>query len=214
MHMGLLCNVAPYFKAAFQGNFVEATERVLELPDESVEMFKHFQFWVYSGSILEAHENTNFIAWGLLIELWVFGEARGIPDLQNAVIDALINKNYTSKQVPTSELNRLYENTSENAPIRRLFIDWVSFKATLSNASWFAEEKRDWFPKAFLFDLAVSLFEKGAGRKCRPKDFRTVRSDYYVRALDPTSDSKDSGKEEEVRLPLRVPMTAQLAFHH
>lgn len=32
MHRGILCKVAPYFRAAFEGNFLEGVEQMLKLP--------------------------------------------------------------------------------------------------------------------------------------------------------------------------------------
>ena len=56
MHKDLLCSAAPYFKAAFNGNFPEAKSAVLELPEEDVVMFKRFQLWVYTNKLLEEGE--------------------------------------------------------------------------------------------------------------------------------------------------------------
>ena len=66
MHKGLLCNAAPYFKAAFDGNFTEAKCAVLELLEEDVVMFKRFQLWVYTDKLLEEGEGERSIEWGTL----------------------------------------------------------------------------------------------------------------------------------------------------
>ena len=73
-HKKILCNVAPYFGVAFEGGFVEARERVLELPDDDSTMFKHFELWVYTSYSLAEGETVTSISWEALLGLYVFGE--------------------------------------------------------------------------------------------------------------------------------------------
>ena len=49
VHKRLLCQNSPYFEAAFNGNFKEASENRLELPDESSDVAEEFVFWLYTG---------------------------------------------------------------------------------------------------------------------------------------------------------------------
>jgi len=199
MHMALLCNAAPYFKAAFMENFVEATNGILELPDEKPQMFKYLQLWIYSGNILASHESVESVSWHVLFDLWIFGDARGIPDLQNAVIDVLINKQSIQNQLPNPNLNEIYEKTPVEAPMRRLLVDWFSFCPNLADQQWFKEEYRYKNPKSFLFDLLISYHGRTTGIKARITDFQAVRSDYYVEALDETPNGQDGVKKAEVR---------------
>lgn len=81
IHEGVLCNVAPYFCAAFEGNFIEGVRQVLELPEENETMFRRFQLWVYTKKLLEDDESFIGIDWKPLVDLYIFGDKYGIPDL-------------------------------------------------------------------------------------------------------------------------------------
>lgn len=96
--------MAPYFEAAFEGYFSEATEQVLELPRERSTMFEHFELWVYTANLLAEGHSAADISWASLFGLYVFGEIRGIPDLQNAAIDVLIDKQSSCNTIPAARL--------------------------------------------------------------------------------------------------------------
>lgn len=180
IHKGLLCNSAAYFKAAFEGGFKESQSQVLELPEDDPVMFSHFELWLYSGNILESHETVKDISWKVLTDLYFFGEAREIPSLQNEAIDICICKNIASRVTPTLQIKRVYENTPENSPLRRLFVDWMTYQSDPTDSEWFGDDREDRYPKQFLFDLVVSLYRKGVGATSKITDFKAVRSEYHV----------------------------------
>ena len=70
------CDVSTYFNAALNGNFKEAWEQTVEMPEEEVDVFKHFQYWLYSKSIVMTDQSENDIDWRILIDLFILGEAR------------------------------------------------------------------------------------------------------------------------------------------
>lgn len=184
IHMSLLCNTSPYFRAAFKGGFYEGASRTLELPEEDVDVFEHFQLWLYSGSILEKHEQAKDIIWDVLIALWIFGESRGIPELQNTAMDTLIDKTWEMHTLKTHVLPVIYESTPDKSALRQFHIDWMTHKANLTQ--WLNVPEgpgKDCYPKQFLFDLSMSLYERSRGTKPVVTDFRTVRSNYHVKAL-------------------------------
>ena len=53
-------------------------------------VFELFQFWLYSENFLDAGESIADIGASSLVRLYLFAEARCIPQLQDATIDALI----------------------------------------------------------------------------------------------------------------------------
>ena len=48
IHKGVLCNVAPFFRVAIEGQFLEGIEQVLRLPEDNPTLFQYFQLWVYT----------------------------------------------------------------------------------------------------------------------------------------------------------------------
>ena len=182
MHKGVLCNVAPFFRAAFDGQFVEGTEQVLRLPDDDPTLFRHFQLWVYTKQILEDGKALDTVSYKLLINLHIFGDKYGMPNLQDAAIDVLIDKAIATKKYPTSLFDHVYQNTASDSRLRELCVDWTLFR--LDHVVIFEGSKRDRFPKDFLVDLALAfsgLTQLSNGRKAI--DFASKRSDYHVKSL-------------------------------
>lgn len=207
LHKKILCNVAPYFEATFEGGFIEATEQVLELPDEDAAMFEHFELWVYTGHVLANGKSVADISWESLVGLYIFGEVRGIPDLQNAAIDILINKQSSQNQISTAILPRVYDGTPEDSSLRKLFVDWMACLAHMTPNDrntptppgapfqWFKEDTRMYFPKDFLFDLAFAQYQLRKGDKTVISKFKSKRTDYYVKPRAATSKSPVNGQE-------------------
>ena len=188
MHKDTLCRSAPYFKAALEGGFKEFEDQVLELPDDDPVAFPHFQLWLYTGDILESHESPKDIGWHVLVSLYLFGDVRGIPRLQNKAVDLFIDKYVAMKQIPGGQINRIYENTLDSSPLRKLMVDVFTFKVILTDDdNGLNEQQKAMYPQLFLIDLAKSLYEERAGTKSKITSFRAVRSNYHIH---------DDGKKE------------------
>ena len=180
IHKGVLCGVSPFFRAAFEGQFVEGTEQVLRLPEDDSTLFRHFQLWVYTKHILEDGEALSTVKYKLLIDLHIFGDKYGIPGLQDAAIDVLIDEVIATKWYPTSLFDHVYQNTASDSPLRGLCVDWTLWR--LDHAVIFAGNKRDRFPKDFLVDLALAY--QGLTQLTKEKiDFASKRTDYHVKSL-------------------------------
>ena len=180
LHKGILCNVAPYFRAAFEGRFREGVEQVLEMPEEDETVFRGFQLWVYTKSILEDGEGLDTMGWRSLIDLYIFGDKFGIPILQDQAIDLLIDKRDASNRIPASHFDHVYQNTRESSPLRKLCVDWSVHG--IRPYLWFESNIRDWYPKDFLIDLITAKWKPEKAREIKPMDFGSRRSEYHVKS--------------------------------
>ena len=167
------------------------------MPEENPLMFERFQLWLYTGKIVEAPGHLDFpIHSRILANLYIFGEARGMPELQNAVTDEVIDQYEQSALIPTGEIRHIYENTSEKSPIRRLCVDMmIQLSDELSDPSSSAGAdllRSNHWPKEFLADLIIALCgivaAHGPG-----KDFSEDRQQYHVS----TSDNQGDVEEEK-----------------
>ena len=86
--------------------------QVLELSEEDETLFAPFQLWVDESD------------WKPLVDLYIFGDKYGIPDLQDMVIDLLIDKRTASRTIPISIFNHVYRNTQTNSSLREVCVDW------------------------------------------------------------------------------------------
>jgi hypothetical protein len=48
IHKAFICHHSPFFRAAFEGNFLEAQTQLLKLDDVEGEIFGIFVDWVYT----------------------------------------------------------------------------------------------------------------------------------------------------------------------
>ncbi|KAF6241679.1 hypothetical protein HO173_000390 [Letharia columbiana] len=59
IHKRLICSRSDFFKAAFTGNFKEADDGTLTLPEEDPATFKYFVYWLYTGSLRGFHYSKS-----------------------------------------------------------------------------------------------------------------------------------------------------------
>ncbi|KAL2050746.1 hypothetical protein ABVK25_008984 [Lepraria finkii] len=62
------------------------------MPGENVDTFTHFQIWLYSKELPLTDISGEELDEVDLVDLYIFGEARNIPEFINAAMDALITR--------------------------------------------------------------------------------------------------------------------------
>ncbi len=179
LHEGLLCDASSYFTAALRGKFIESHDRCVVLPEDDANVFEHFQFWIYTGNLLETSEPPIKISWEILIGLYHFGDARDIPALQNAAIDLIIDKEHASNHLSPPWLRQIYQ-MPKKSPLRRLLADFMAHLAKLDAEPWISENMKASYPREFLLDLTAALYELSSGQRKRIKSFKAIRSEYHV----------------------------------
>ena len=170
-------------------------DQSIHLAEDRPTVFARFVLWLYHGDILEADETAKDVDWRLMIDLFLFGQVRGIPELQNDIVDMTVKKELDDYIIPTQQLNYIYENTNEGSPLRRFFVDFMAHRAVLDDPKLFPEELMTQFPKEFLRDLVVEQFKIRAKKKALIMNFYTVRSSYHVPLQDQIMSTKDEGKQ-------------------
>ncbi|KAI7161032.1 hypothetical protein KC349_g3060 [Hortaea werneckii] len=105
---GILCQFEWFACALKEGRFKEGEERQIKLPKTSPQTFKYFQYYSYSGKIdcidhgLISNEDHLREHVKHLVELWIFGDAYGVTDLQIPSVfelRRLLNWAYTKSPV-------------------------------------------------------------------------------------------------------------------
>ena len=159
---------------------MESRTQVLKLPEDDASVFEHFLLWLYRGKILDDNGDIADISWDMLIDLSIFGDARGIPGLQNDAIDKLIDKEVHEKAIYLAPLRDIYRFTSANSSLRRLFVDWCIYGNYLGKD--FDLGAKDCMPKEFLLELVKAQYNSQSFRtqSSANSDFRKFRSEYHV----------------------------------
>ena len=116
------CNQSKFFEAAFNGSFAEASNGVVNLPEELPRTFEIVHTWLYTGELtraigtedVECTPNHN-------IELYVFSDKYTMPKLCIKAMDQLL-RDYEEKGVVETNMAFVYRKTVGGSPLRRLFV--------------------------------------------------------------------------------------------
>lgn len=142
-------------------------------------MFEAFKEWLYTQKFHDIEsrlEDDNFEDWSMLRSLWVFGEKRIIPLLQNDAIDMIILKQNVAKVVPTQILNQFYSTACPGAALRRVVIDSC---ASSKDVSQFVKPDRlDRWTTESMADLVVAVHARKPKRPLTKCDYHKHEDGY------------------------------------
>lgn len=183
MHKGVLCEGSAFFRAALDGQFKEPTEQIVSLPEADVDVFERFQAWAYTNQIVQRGESIKDVGHEMIIGLYLLAELCGIPLLQNATIDLIIDKAAKLHSAPPMICSRLiYENTTSSSLLRKLFVDIATLERRLRDRKSFNTEAGEMYDNTFLIDLALALDDERSsmGPRGFNKHLTELRCNYHV----------------------------------
>lgn len=118
LHRDLLCDRSAYFKAAFMGNFAEASSKEIQLPEDDDTAFELLVKWLYGGTLQQPKTDEELSAYFALLAL---SEKFTLEHLQNLCIDLVRGYCRDSRAtVRAQDISFLYENTEGG--FKRIFI--------------------------------------------------------------------------------------------
>ena len=157
--------------------------RTVHLPNEDPSAFKCFYTYLYEQhSLVSGNESITDITWSGLFDVWLFGLKFKIPGLQNAVVDATIEKHREDKTLPGPvDINRLYKKNVKAASFRELFIDLFTSSCDLEVKI----HKPGSYNTQFLVALISTLYRNQVkseeeGKHKRAKFRASRREKYYA----------------------------------
>jgi len=161
LYKGLLSYHSSYFQAALNGRFAGGLYGVVHLPEDDIEVFQAFYYWLYTRKLFDLHSgraylsktDTTNIEWMLICKIFVFGDARGIPELKNAAVDFIIAKFIQTWAFPIEIVRFVFDNTQESSPLRKLLVDMALESGDLDQM----RQYRGYFTKDFLVDMVVTM---------------------------------------------------------
>ncbi|KAL8754540.1 MAG: hypothetical protein Q9199_004271 [Rusavskia elegans] len=157
LHKGLLCEKASYFKTVYQspGDWKEKREGLI-LKDVDPAIFQHFILWLYFGNIIDDDETMQSVKGMRLMQCYFFADERGIPGMQNQVIDTLLEKIKTTKVLFVKHQRLIWENTPDGSPLRRLLVDALAMTAIDIPEMLQTEENQALYNKSFIADVLIA----------------------------------------------------------
>lgn len=188
VHRGLICHHSSYFKAALLGDFKEAHEKHVALPEDDPEVFRVVFTWLYTRRLVGEKEadiegwNAYSLKFTKLCKAWVFGDARGMSEFQNAVMLELISDSaYKDDYHDAKAITWAYEHTTPGAPLRIFLADYPNTWPDSCLESYLTSEDRESpFHRDFLYDLLLSQLHRD-GNVRREKDWKDADlSEYFL----------------------------------
>ena len=133
VHLDLLCDASSFFKAAFAGNSKEASENIMQLPDDREDTFKLFVDWLYDDrqTILPAEEDDDDRHEKLFqaVYLVVLADKYRVYDLRSEIFEILLVMliGYKDNGLLYSAVAYAYENSTQGSGIRPMLAVFVAF---------------------------------------------------------------------------------------
>ncbi|KAK4953967.1 hypothetical protein LTR10_008571 [Elasticomyces elasticus] len=146
---GTACFYSGYFEAALKkDSFKEGKDGIVKLEEEDVTIFRHFVKWLYSGQLpITPVKGDNF---DVLCDLWLLGDRRNVPLLQNQALDAIRDETVRTCSVPNRCIPKIYANTMEKAGLRCFVMHIVALTMIPTNIA--GNRKAGW-PEEAVWDV-------------------------------------------------------------
>lgn len=157
VYEGLLKHYSTYFANALKAEWRPQDGKPIVLPDTNPEIFRAFFHWLSTGRPYAklTDEGKIPLTTNRICDIYIFGDMRGIPELCNAAVNLLFQKNMQDWIYDIYILPIIYDNTAENAAIRRFMVDWGYEKHGFTNL----KARSHVLPKKYLIDFVQKLSE-------------------------------------------------------
>ncbi|KAI4729854.1 hypothetical protein E4T49_02314 [Aureobasidium sp. EXF-10728] len=184
VHKDLLVFYSDYFRAAFDGSFVEAIDKKIELHDVEKDVFENFYGWLYTRKLVS--EDDKVLGWFALQELWVFGDRFQAPVLQNQVIDEIIDKRERENGFDLGILKSAYASTHVKSPLRNALVNIMAHRMVIEDEdkSILADKYLEKFTPEILRDVLREVY---ATYRCKPFTYTMPKRDkcfFHVHGKD------------------------------
>lgn len=155
----LLCSVSGHFKRYFDDAPDNVIEHVVRIPETSAGVFGLAQNYMYTQEVWP--DDHSVPTYDDLFALWQLGLKYEIDGLCDKTLECMQEVKQRTRQIPGATLvSRVWKETEEGTPIRRLFLQWAEEYFQSSDApSDFAKS----LPQEFLCELVVEMSAIGAG---------------------------------------------------
>ncbi|KAF7504275.1 hypothetical protein GJ744_002533 [Endocarpon pusillum] len=176
-HKEFLCEVSDYFRAALTGQFAEAKEDKVNLPEQKAHVFDDFLTWLYGGSLDSLPPRKLKIGlgyaldWEHIRDLYVFAKYIQCPKFSNHLLNSVWKSSKPALNIkcPGPEAVKLiYQDTVESCGLRRLVVDYFMQSRGMSEWSKWKDpkESKAWiskFPNEFCCELLVQTSRREMG---------------------------------------------------
>lgn len=140
VHKGAVEPRSEFVRLALRGEWKEASERTIPLPDDDPAAFSVYQQWLYTGMIHTCSDEAPSKVdpeYKLLVKAYVLGEKIIDPTFKDCVVDAIIEKLHDPRHFDTGLADLVFGGTPPTSLLRRL---WIEIYFSFGNADWITPE--------------------------------------------------------------------------
>jgi len=117
----LLVHHSPFFRAACDGQFKEAAEKCVRLPEEDPDIFKLFVSYLYTGGYAPTTDENGFPTLWDCTKVWVFGDKLGSVGFKNCAMTFLYAVIFSYDPATPDAILFAYEHTAEGSKLRKIY---------------------------------------------------------------------------------------------
>ncbi|KAJ4290967.1 hypothetical protein N0V90_010163 [Kalmusia sp. IMI 367209] len=176
VHPPILKERSVFFQKALEGDWREAKDCAIDLPEDEPTVFSVYLRYLYTGNMSIDSDQTNIRAaaryerW-MAINLYTLADKFQDVRSKNAATKALVKavrevrgeKNWVLPEL--DNIKAIYGRTMFGSALRKLLVDLFAYYASREHLNDY-----DGFPKEFLFDLSSALLDlRPAMRKAGPR---------------------------------------------
>lgn len=126
IHEDLIKPRSEFVRLALVGEWKEAHERTIPLPEDDPDVFSVYQHYLYSGLIHTRYNNAfskKDDEYRMLVRAYILGEKIMDQDFKDSITDAIIEKLRSLRRFDASLTSLVFDNTPSTSPLRRLWMD-------------------------------------------------------------------------------------------
>ena len=132
----LLINSSPFFAAALNGSFAEATSKVIKLPENKPDAFALFIQWLYVGEIATSicpadHDDDNdddhLCCSLIIIQAWILGDKLGCSIFKDLAMLRLISL-FDHWVIDANTVRTAYQGSAHGSQLRKFLLDQVRYE--------------------------------------------------------------------------------------
>lgn len=169
IHTSALTARSGFFRAAIEGDFKEAKERAVCLPEVELEAWSTYVHWIYSGQVVTLDQDqiktdqNGRTRREKLIELYFLADILDDKALRNQIIDEYIAVVAWTHFWSAGNIPHLLQNVPESSKFAQLILHYA-LRSPQSTIGWL-KENYDQLPKSFHYQIASEALKIGSDWK-------------------------------------------------
>jgi hypothetical protein len=128
IHKSFAAQSSKFLRAALEGDWKEAREKRIPLPEAKVADFQVYTEWLYTGCIVGLDKDMTGARGATLVRLHILGDFLGDNLFSNTIIDNLIlsiHSSGSSMSFRRDTVDMAWDKTMPGSPLRKVLIQFI-----------------------------------------------------------------------------------------